>query len=139
MKALYPAKIEKDESGMLFVRFPHLDEAITEGKTLEEALFNAQEVLTLTLESRLLEDRGIPAPEEIAGKGVYYIAPAARVQSALLIHRSRGDRSLAELARFLGTSWPAARRLENPRHSPTLKILEKAATSLGKKLVISFE
>jgi antitoxin HicB len=57
----------------------------------------------------------------------------------LLIRRARGDRSLAELARALETSWPSAQRLENPRHSPTLRQLEKAAAALGKRLVLALE
>jgi hypothetical protein len=52
-----------------------------------------------------------------------------------LIRRARGNRSLAELARSPQTSWPSARRLENPRHSPTLRPLERAAAALGKRLV----
>jgi antitoxin HicB len=46
---------------------------------------------------------------------------------------------LAELARSLQTSWPSAQRLENPRHSPTLRQLEKAAAALGKRLVLALE
>ena len=45
----------------------------------------------------------------------------------------------AELARSLETSWPSAQRLENPRHSPTLRQLEKAAAALGKRLVLALE
>ena len=35
-------------------------------------------------------------------------------------------------------SWPSAQRLENPRHSPTLRQLEKAA-ALDKRLVLALE
>ena len=56
-----------------------------------------------------------------------------------LIRRARGNRSLAELARSSQTSWPSARRLENPRHSPTLHPLERAAAALGKRLVLALE
>jgi len=139
MKSTFPARIEEDSSGMFFVQFLNFDEAITDGETLEEALFNAQEVLTLTIESRLEEKVEIPFPQEIEGENIYHVAPDARVQAALLVHQARGNRSIAELARALGTSWPAAKRLEDPRHSPTLKILDKAAATLGKKLVLSFE
>ena len=44
----------------------------------------------------------------------------------------------AAIARALETSWPSAQRLENPRHSPTLRQLEKAA-ALGKRLVLALE
>ena len=139
MTPIFPARVQVDESGMYFVQFLDLSEAITEGKTLEEALFNAQEVLTLTLESRLDEGIDIPDPQDASDDQIHYIAPAARVQAALLIHHARGDRSMADLARALETSWPAVKRLENPHHSPTIKVLEKAATTLGKRLILSFE
>jgi antitoxin HicB len=139
MKTVFPAHIEPDESGRYFVRFLDLAEALTEGETLEEALFNAREVLTLTLEARLAEGMDLPIPGESTGENVHGITPAARVQAAYLVHRNRGDRSLADLARALETSWPAVKRLEDPHHSPTLKMLERTAASLGKKLVLSFE
>ncbi len=139
MKPIYAAKITKDEDGYFFVSFPDFDEAVTDGETMEEALFNAQEVLTLTLESRMDEGMEIPEPHRYKGKDLHYLAPAARVQAALLVHNARGNRSLADLARALETSWPSAQRLENPHHSPTLKMLDKAAATLGKKLILSFE
>lgn len=61
------------------------------------------------------------------------------IRHAELVRLARGERSLAEVARALETSWPAAKRLEDPRYYPTLKQLEKAAAALGKKLVLSFE
>ncbi len=139
MKPLFPALIDQDESGMFFVRFPDLDEAITEGETMDEALFNAREVLSLTIESRLDEGIEVPLPGQITGKNIHMIVPVARVQAALLINQARGQRSLADLARALDTSWPAAKRLEDPHHSPTLKVLDKAAAILGKNLILSFE
>ena len=82
MTPIFPARVQVDESGMYFVQFLDLSEAITEGKTLEEALFNAQEVLTLTLESRLDEGINIPDPQDASDDQIHYIAPAARVIEA---------------------------------------------------------
>ena len=139
MKPLFPALIEQDGNGIYFIQFLDLEEAITDGETMDEALFNAREVLSLTIESRLDEGIEIPLPRPIQGDNIYLIAPVARVQAALLIRQARGERSFADLARALDTSWPAAKRLEDPHHSPTLKILDKAATTLGKNLILSFE
>ena len=138
MKIEYPAKITKEEDSFL-VEFDDLEEAFTEGKTLEEALFNASEVLTLCLEHRIAEKQDIPDPSHIEGDNIYIIVPETGVQASLLIRKSRADRSLAELARSLETSWPSVQRLENPRNSPSLKMLNKAATAFGKRLVLSFE
>lgn len=137
MNIHYPAKLVPEQDGY-FVQFVDLDEAFTEGATLEEALFNAAEVLTAMLDWRLDEAKEIPLPSQNV-PGAHYIAPDAKTQSALLIRQARGERSLADIARALETSWPAAKRLENPRHWPSLKQLDKAATILGKRLVLSFE
>lgn len=138
MKIEYPAKITKDGQEYL-VMFPDLPEATTDGATLDEALFNAAESLTLALEGRVEDRLEVPTPSHAKGKAKYMIAPAARVQSALLLRLTRGDRSVAEFARALGTSWPAAAKLEDPRHSPSLRQLEKAAAVNGKRLIVSFE
>jgi len=137
MNIHYPALLTPDESGYC-VQFVDLEEAFTEGGTLDEALFNAAEVLTLTLDARMEEN--LPIPEPASGvESAYYVAPDAKTQAALLVRRARGDRPLADLARALETSWPAARRLEDGSHWPSLKQLDKAAAALGKRLVLSFE
>lgn len=87
MKTKYPAEITRDAQGRFQVRFLDLAEAITEGESLEEALFNAQEVLTLTIEGRLDEGINVPDPQPATGKNIHFIAPAARVQAALLVRR----------------------------------------------------
>ena len=138
LEARYPAVLEPEESGGFFVRFVDVEGALTDGETLDEALFNASEALSGILGWMLDENRPIPDPSP-AGEGMVLVAPDARTQAALLIRRARGERSLAELARSLETSWPSAQRLENPRHSPTLRQLEKAAAALGKRLVLALE
>lgn len=138
MDARYPAALETRENGALLVRFVDPEDTFTEGATPDEAPFDGAEVLSAMLGCRLDHDLPIPDPSP-AGEGLYLIAPDARTQAALLIRRARGERSLAELARSLETSWPSARRLENPRHSPTLRQLEKAAAALGKRLVLALE
>lgn len=138
MKIAYQAIIKPSSSGSgFYVELPDLSEAFTQGETMQEALFNASEVLDLTLEGRLEDNREIPEPKEYE-RGVW-VYPSPQVQAALLVRFSRQGRSLAELARALGTSWPSAQRLENPKHSPTLKQLDRAAAALGKRLVLSFE
>ena len=130
--------LEPEESGGFSIHFVDVEGALTDGETLDEALFNASEALSGILGWMLDENKPIPDPSP-AGDGMYLIAPDARTQAALLIRRARGNRSLAELARSLQTSWPSAQRLENPRHSPTLRQLEKVAAALGKRLVLTLE
>lgn len=135
----YAASFEQQAAGGFTVTFPVIPEAITEGDTMEEARFNAAEALSLALSVRIELGDGIPAPSPPASANMEWVEPDAAVQAAILVRTTRGSRSLADLARALGTSWPAAQRLENPRHSPTLKQLERAAAALGKRLVLAFE
>jgi antitoxin HicB len=137
MKIEYPCTIVPDEPTGFLVQFIDIEEAFTSGETFEEAVFNASEVLTGILSYRLDNRIEIPFPSETQ-PGQYAIAPDSATQTAMLIRQSRKDRSLSDLARTLGTSWPAAQRLENPHHSPNLKQLERAAAALGKRLVLEF-
>ena len=138
MNTLYPAIFEPQEPSGFFVHFVDIPEAITQGETLDECLFNGSEALSLVLEEYLDSGRKVPLPTANR-QNAHYIAPDAKIQSALLVRWARGDRSLAEIARALETSWPSAQRLEDPHHWPSLKQLEKAASVLGKKLVLSLE
>lgn len=138
MNTRYPAIFDPQEPSGFCVKFVDIPEIFTEGETVEECLFNGSEVLSGMLEIYLEDGKEIPPPSENV-KDAYYIAPDVKIQSALLVRWARGDRSLAEIARALETSWPAAQRLEDPHHWATLKQLDKAAAALGKKLVLSLE
>ncbi len=138
MDIRYPATIEAQADGRFLVQFVDLPDTFTEGQTEEEALFNAVEVLSAMLAWRLDESKAVPAPSQKI-KNASYIAPDAKTQAAMLLRLARGERSLSDLARALETSWPAARRLEDPGHWPSLKTLDRAAAALGKRLVLTLE
>ena len=138
MDIRYPATLERQKDGTFFVHFLDLPDTFTEGATKEEALFNAVEVLSAMLAWRLDESKDVPAPRQ-KEKGAHYIAPDAKTQAAMLLRLARGERTLSDLARALETSWPAAKRLEDPTHWPSLKTLDRAAAALGKRLVLTFE
>lgn len=139
MKLEYPYTLEPQETGGFLVQLVDLEEAFTEGATLEECAFNAAEVLTAILEQRLADGVEVPLPTSRTDLPV--ASPSAAVQTALLVRLTRQaeGKSLADLARALGTSWPAVQRLEKPNANPTLKQLERAANALGKRLVLGFE
>ena len=79
MKIEYPAQIKKEKDGIFFVSFPDIEEAMTQGETIEEAIFNASEVLTLTMEYRLDEEQEIPESSQITGSDIHLISPGAKV------------------------------------------------------------
>lgn len=140
MNVLYPAVFKYDRTEKRFmISFPDLPEALTESETLEEAYFNASEVLTLTLEGRIDEGIQIPMPSQRKSAKYKWIAPTARAQAALLMRWAKGSHTTAEIARALNTSWPAVARLEDPHHWPNLRQLERAAAAIGQRLLISLE
>ncbi len=136
MKIAYYARLEPQPDGGFTVTFPDLPEAITEGDTEEEAIYNASEVLTLTLDGRMAEGEPIPEPLYQEGMMIY---PSPTCQAAILVRFSRQARPLSDIARTLHTSWAAAQRLENPRHATNIRQLERVASMFGKRLVLSFE
>lgn len=136
MKIAYQAILDPQPEGGFIVTFPDLPDAITEGDTEAEALFNASEVLTLTLDGRMDEGDEIPLSLEHGG---VWVSPSPSCQAALLVRQARAGKPLSEIARALDTSWAAAQRLENPHHSPTIRQLDRVAAALGKRLVLTFE
>jgi len=139
MKIEYPAIFDPADEGGYTITFPDFPEAISEGDTLEEANYNATEVLDLTLKSRMEDNEVIPLPHSESGANVRMIAPNVNIQAALLVKLSRGEKKFSDLARTLGTSWPAVSRLEDPKHWPSLRQLDKIAAALGKRLMLSLE
>lgn len=137
MQIRYPAKIEPQD-GQFFVQFVDFENVFTCGETMEDALMNAAEVLSVMLEVMMEDGQPIASPSPNVA-GAHYIAPDAKTQAALLLRQARGERTVSELARALQTSWPAAKRLEDARHWPTLRALDRAAAALGKRLVLSLE
>ena len=61
----FPCIIKFDEEdGIYYVRFPDVEEAFTDGDSLKEAIYNAQEVLGLVIYEREKMGREIPNATE---------------------------------------------------------------------------
>ena len=134
----YPAKIQKKDGGYL-VSFIDFENINTYGKTLEEALVNAEEALNGCLESDFERNYRIPNPSKIKGKQIYSIPVASNITIALLLRQLRAHMSQLEVAKKLGVSYQVYQRLENPHKSnPTIKTLEKIAKVYGKHINVGF-
>lgn len=64
MNFVYPALFHYEDGGY-WVEFPDLSGCFTQGDTLNEIMFNAQEVLELYLESTIDNDLNLPKPSPI--------------------------------------------------------------------------
>jgi antitoxin HicB len=85
MNVGFPYTVEAEENGVLFVQFIDIEEAFTQGDNLEEAAFNAAEVLSAMLESRLEMNQTIPEPS-ICPDGGFLAYPEPK------IHDEKGKR-----------------------------------------------
>ena len=134
----YPAHIVKDNDTYL-VRFPDLENVITFGASLDEALSHAEEALNGCLESDFERNFTVPEPSSADTPDMYQIPVAPHVAVAIMLRKMRADRSQIEVARELNISYQVYQRLENPRKAnPTIKTLEKVARVFGKRFELGF-
>ena len=134
----YPACIEKDDEAFL-VSFPDLENVVTSGMTVEEAVQNAEDALNGCLASDFERNFDIPEPSRISGEHIHLIAVAPHVAVAIMLRKLRADKSQVEIARKLNITYQVYQRLENPRKAnPTLKTLEKIARVFGKRVELGF-
>jgi antitoxin HicB len=134
----YPAKLEKQEDGFL-VTFPDLENVVTYGGTLEEALQHAEEALNGCIESDFERNFTIPSPSVISGDAIFTVPVAPHIAVAIMLRTMRADRSQTEVAKLLNISYQVYQRLENPhKANPTIKTLEKIARIFGKRVELGF-
>ena len=134
----YPAHIVKEDDALL-VTFPDLENVVTFGTTIEEAIQNAEEALNGCLASDFERNFSIPEPSNITGEEIHRITVAPHVAVAIMLRKLRADATQVEIARKLDISYQVYQRLENPRKAnPTLKTLEKIARVFGKHVELGF-
>lgn len=138
----YLARFQPDGDGYL-VTFPDIPEAITGGRTLSEALANAQDGLEVALLTYSGDGRPLPTPSpRPAGGGSFrrISVPAAIVAKLAFIDafRASGMTQVA-LAAKLGKGETEVRRMLDPYHKTKLPTIEAGLRALGKRLVVRVE
>jgi antitoxin HicB len=63
----YPVRMIPGEEGLVLITFPDVPEAVACGRSEEEAIARAQNVLELILGCYRSEGRAIPEPSDICG------------------------------------------------------------------------
>jgi antitoxin HicB len=134
----YPANIVKEDDTFL-VTFPDLENVVTFGATIEEAILNAEDALNGCLASDFERNFTIPEPSDLSGEEIHQITVAPHVAVAIMLRKLRADATQVEIARRLDISYQVYQRLENPsKANPTLKTLEKIARVFGKHVELGF-
>jgi antitoxin HicB len=133
----YRYKIEQQENGWWLVRFPGIPEALTEGETEEEARANARDCVITALEGYM--KAGKPLPREGAGhSGLDRAVLPSLVTAKLAVYETMRGRgwSKLKLAKELGMSENAVRRLLDLRHSSHMWIIDEALAKMNTELAI---
>lgn len=133
----YPAKLTPDEDGRLLVSFPDLPEALTDGPDRSEALAEAVDCLATALMAYVDAGEAPPPPSRV-GRGQQLVSLPMLVAAKIALHAAlrEADISQSELARRLGQSENAVRRLLHLDHRSHIGQVEEALATLGKQLAL---
>jgi len=133
---MYPVDLRKDGK-FVIATFPDIPEAITQGRTREEALAHAKDALESALEFYFEDRRPVPPPSKIKPGQAGVTLPASMSAKILLLNEMlRQKVRPAELARRIGTTPQEVNRLTNIRHTSRIDGVDVALKALGKQLVV---
>lgn len=138
---VYPARLDPDEDdGGFVVTFRDLPEAITQGDSVEEALFEARDCLEEAFANRIAMDLPIPDPSELE-EAEHRVALHAQMAAKASLYLAMREQNLTkvELARRLHCDEKAVRRLLDPLHPSKLPRIESALAVVGRQLVVGFQ
>ena len=133
----YPCELTSDDDGGFVVTFPDVPEAITGGEHRAEALEMAEDALAAALAGYVHEKRAIPAPGHAADDHELVAVPSV-VASKLALYSAMREQGITkvELARRLGISESAVRKLANPDHRSHVGQVERALRAVGRSIRI---
>ena len=135
----YAATLTPDEEdGGYVVTFRDVPEAITQGDTLEAALRNAADAVTVALEFYAEDKQRFPSPSKTRPDEHLVTLPAL-VAAKLELYRRMCETGTTRvaLAQMLGIDERAVRRLLAYKHRSHIGQIEAALAKLGKRLEIS--
>ena len=131
----YPCELTPDEDGGFVVTFPDVPEAITGSDDRTEALAMAEDALATALAGYVHEKRAIPAPGHTADdQKLVAVPPVVAAKLALYSAMRAQGITKVELARRLGISESAVRKLANPDHRSHVSQVEKALRAVGRSI-----
>lgn len=137
MQYAYPCVLTSEEDGVS-VSFPDLPEALTCGIDRLDALAQAADALVAALSAYAHAREDIPVPSPVlTGQELISVPLVVAAKLALYSTMRRQGITKTALARRLGLSEGAVRKLLDPDHRSHVGQVEKALRVLGKSLVIA--
>ena len=131
----YPCQLTSSEDGGLEAIFTDVPEAITGGSDRAETLQMAEAALAAALARYVHNGSPVPTPSEPVDDQELVPVPAA-VAAKLALYTAMKEQGITkvELARRLGVSESAVRKLTNPDHRSHVSLVQEALRSVGRKL-----
>ena len=133
----YPLSLERQDDGTVLASFPDIPEALTEGATEEEALAEAKDCLIAALGGYIQERRKIPRPSPARGRPLVALPALVAAKTALYSEMRVQGIGNTVLAKQLGITEGAVRRLIDPDHRSHIGQVETALGALGQRLVVA--
>ena len=132
----YPVNLKRDGKFFL-VTFPDIPEAITQGKSEEEALLAAHDALETALDFYFDAQRAVPAPSRPKRGQRVVELPASLSAKVLLLNEMLAQKIRpVELARRLHVKPQEVTRLIDLRHKSKIDGIAVALKALGKTMEI---
>ncbi len=137
MRYAYPCALTPEEGGGYSVAFPNVPEALTCADDRDEALAMAEDALAVALGAYVRCREDIPAPAP-ASPGQEIVAVPLVVAAKLALYTAMREQGVTKvgLARLMGLSEGAVRKLVNPNHRSHIRQVEKALRKVGRRLVV---
>jgi antitoxin HicB len=136
---IYPVQLDPEEDGGYVVTLPDIGYGATQGDTLDEALFQAEDMLEEAILGMIAHNEEVPAPSPAHGRSVARLP--ALTAAKLELYRAMRQAGLdgAQLAERLG--WPAKKvaHIFDGYHVVRLEQLETALSALGRRFVVTSE
>ncbi len=137
MKVVYPFRVWKEDEDYLVQGLEPLENVLTYGESIEEALMNGREALTGVLGVMLDNGQKFPDPQKVSqAKDVYWIEPDPSVAIPILVRKAREEAglTLVELAAKLGVTYQAVQKWERSGTNPKVATLNRVLGALGRRL-----
>ncbi len=133
----YPVAVEPDGGGFFVVTFPDVPEAGTDAPARDGALAEAEDCLIAALGGYVEMRRDIPEPSR-PKRGQESVSLPPLVAAKLALYQAMRDAGVSgtSLARRLGLTEGAVRRLLDLDHRSHIGQVETALSVLGKRLVL---
>ena len=136
MRHAYPLNLERDEDGRVVAHIPDLPGAHTDGADEAEALTEAEDCLIAALTGCMRAGEPIPEPSPARDRPTVAVPPLVAAKLALYDALRAEGVSPAALAKRLGVTEIAVRRLLDLDHRSHLDGIEAALRALGRRLEI---